>query len=142
MSTRRSFRSRARYKFDTVLARGTVAVILWLGVVTGAVVLVSGTLLSVLDIVVHGKRAGVVEGIWQNLLRTLEPAAMEADVGWALRLRSLFVVLFGILVGSSLIGLIASGIDRRVTELRKGRSDLSAKGFSPICSRPLAQRCA
>ena len=132
MSTRRSFRSRARYKFDTVLARGTVAVILWLGVVTAAVVLVSGTLLSVLDIVVHGKRVGVVEGIWQNLLRTLEPAAMEADVGWALRIQSLFVVLFGIFVGSSLIGLIASGIDRRVTELRKGRSEVLEEGHTLI----------
>ena len=97
MSTRRSYRSRARYRLDRVLARGTVAVILWLGVVTGAVVLVTGTLLSVLDIVVHGKRVGVVEGIWHNLLRTLEPAAMEADVGWPRRLQSLFVVLFGIL---------------------------------------------
>ena len=61
----------ARYRFDTVLARGTVAVILWLGVITGVVVLVSGTLLPVLDIVVHGKRVRVVEGIWQNLLRTV-----------------------------------------------------------------------
>ena len=132
MSTRRSFRSRARYRFDTVLAGGTVAVILWLGVVTGVVVLVSGTLLSVLDIAVHGKRVGVVEGIWQNLLRTLEPAAMEADVGWPLRLQSLFVVLFGILVGSSLIGLVASGIDRRVAELRKGRSDVLEEGHTLI----------
>ncbi|HTJ75282.1 MAG TPA: hypothetical protein VL337_07940 [Acidimicrobiales bacterium] len=128
MSAHRSFRRRVRYKFDTILARGTVAVILWLGLITGAVVLVTGVLLSALEIAVHGHEVGIVEGIWQNLMRALEPAAMESDVGWPLRLQSLFVVLFGILVGSSLIGLIASGIERRVAELRKGRSEVLEDG--------------
>ena len=132
MPARRSFRRRVRYKFDTVLARGTVAVILWLGLLTGTVVLATGTMLSVLEVVVHGHHVGVVEGIWQNLLRSLEPAAMEADTGWPLRLQSLFVVLFGILVGSSLIGLIASGIERRVAELRKGRSEVIEDGHTLI----------
>ncbi|MEA2685978.1 MAG: hypothetical protein QOE93_1173 [Actinomycetota bacterium] len=124
MSARHSFRRRVRYKFDTILARGTIAVILWLGLLTGTVVLVTGIILSVAEILVHGHHVGIIEGVWQNLLRTLEPAAMEADTGWPLRLQSLFVVLFGILVGSSLIGLIASGIERRVDELRKGRSEV------------------
>src|SRR4051794_40270757 len=128
MSARRSFRRRLRYKFDTILARGTIAVILWLGLITALVVVVTGTLLSVLEIAVHGHHVGIVEGIWQNLLRSFEPAAMESDVGWPLRLQSLFVVLFGILVGSSLIGLIASDIERRVAELRKGRSEVLEDG--------------
>lgn len=55
MSRRRSFRSRARDEFDTILAHGTIAVILWLGVITGAVVLPTGTQLCLLDTVVHGK---------------------------------------------------------------------------------------
>ena len=83
MSARRSFRRRLRYKFDTVLARGTVAVILWLGLITAAVVVVTGVLLSVLEIAVHGHKVGIVEGVWQNLLRSFEPAAMEADTGWS-----------------------------------------------------------
>ncbi|HEX2048746.1 MAG TPA: hypothetical protein VHF27_13350 [Acidimicrobiales bacterium] len=128
MSARRSFRRRLRYRFDTLLARGTVMVILWLGLITAAVVLVTGTLLSVLDIAVHGHQVGIIEGIWQNMLRSFEPAAMEADRGWPLRLQSLFVVLFGIFVVSSLIGLIASGIERRVDELRKGRSEVLEQG--------------
>ena len=128
MPARRSFRRRVRYKFDTILARGTVAVILWLFLITAAVVVVTGTLLSVLDIAVHGHHVGIIEGIWQNMLRSFEPAAMEADTGWPLRLQSLLVVVFGILVVSSLIGLIASGIDRRVDELRKGRSEVLQSG--------------
>ena len=102
--------------------------ILWLALITGTVVLITGTLLSVLEIAVHGHQVGIVEGIWQNLLRSMEPAAMEADVGWPLRLQSLLVVLFGIFVVSSLIGLIASGIERRVDELRKGRSEVIEEG--------------
>ena len=128
MSARRSFRRRVRYKFDTILARGTVAVILWLFLITAVVVVITGTLLSVLEIAVHGHKVGVIEGIWQNMLRSFEPAAMEADTGWPLRLQSLLVVLFGILVVSSLIGLIASGIERRVDELRKGRSEVLEDG--------------
>ena len=62
------------------------------------------------------------------MLRSFKPAAMEADTGWPLRLQSLFVVLFGILVDSSLIGLIASGIERRVEELRMGRSEVLEEG--------------
>lgn len=132
MSARRSFRRRLRYKFDSLLARGTVMVILWLGLITATVVTVTGVLLSALDIAVHGNQVGIIEGIWQNMLRSFEPAAMEADTGWPLRLQSLFVVLFGILVGSSLIGLIASGIERRVDELRKGRSEVLEEGHTLI----------
>ena len=128
MSAKRSFRRRVRYKFDTILARGTVAVILWLFLITAAVVVVTGTLLSVFDIAVHGHKVGIIEGIWQNMLRSFEPAAMEADTGWPLRLQSLLVVIFGIFVVSSLIGLIASGIERRVEELRKGRSEVLEEG--------------
>ena len=106
--------------------------ILWLALITGTVVLITGTLLSVLEIAVHGHQVGIVEGIWQNLLRSMEPAAMEADVGWPLRLQSLLVVLFGIFVVSSLIGLIASGIERRVDELRKGRSEVIEQGHTLI----------
>ena len=81
MSAQRSFRRRVRYKFDTILARGTIAVILWLFLITAVVVVITGTLLSVFDIAVHGHQVGIVEGIWQNMLRSFEPAAMEADTG-------------------------------------------------------------
>jgi len=128
MPARHSLRRRLRYKFDTILARGTIAVILWLFLITAAVVVVTGTLLSVFDIAVHGHQVGIIEGIWQNMLRSFEPAAMEADTGWPLRLQSLLVVTFGILVVSSLIGLIATGIERRVDELRKGRSEVLESG--------------
>ncbi len=132
MSTRRTLRNRLRYRFDTMLARGTTAVILWLFLITFAVVAVTGVILSIAEIAVHGHKVGILEGIWQNLLRSFEPAAMEADKGWPLRLQSLFVVFFGILVGSSLIGLIASGVDRRVAELRKGRTPVLEQGHTLV----------
>ena len=49
--------------------------------VTGVVVLVSGTLLSVLDIAVHGKRVGVVEEIWQTLLELRQFREADPDPG-------------------------------------------------------------
>ncbi len=147
-----SLRRRLRYRFDTMLARGTIAVIAWLGVLTLVVVVVSGLIVSVADVAIHhSKHPSIIEGIWQNMMRALEPAAMHEDEGWPLRLQSLFVVLFGVFVVSSLIGLVASGIDRRVGELRKGRSPVleeghtlvlgwSAKAFTVITELVLAQR--
>jgi voltage-gated potassium channel Kch len=131
--SKRSLRLRARYRFDTMIAGGTVAVIAWLGIITFIVVFASGVILSVADIGVHHEEhPGIIEGIWQNMLRTLEPAAMENDLSWPLRIQSLLVVLFGILVGSSLIGLLVSGIDRRVTELRRGRSTVLEEGHTLV----------
>ncbi len=133
MRTSHSVRARVRYRFDTALAAGTAAVIAWLAVITFAVVLVTGIAVSVADMAIHETtHPGIIEAVWQNLMRSIDPAAMENDVGWLLRLQSLIVVLFGILVGSSLIGLVATGIDRRVGELRKGRSQVLESGHTLV----------
>ncbi|MDQ1417179.1 MAG: hypothetical protein QOF81_2792 [Acidimicrobiaceae bacterium] len=133
MSNRHSFRARTRYRFDTTLASGTVGVIVWLAAITAAVVLLTGVIVSVAGITMHpNKQTSVLEALWENMLRSIDPSAMQSDEGWPLRLQSLFVVLFGILVTSSLIGLVATGIDRRVTELRKGRSQVLEEGHTLV----------
>ncbi|MDQ1394691.1 MAG: hypothetical protein QOF30_3668 [Acidimicrobiaceae bacterium] len=116
-----------------MFARGTGAVIIWLAVLTFTFVLLTGVVLSVADIAIqHTHHPSLVEGVWQNMLRALDPAVMHEDAGWPLRIQSLLVVIFGILVLSSLIGLVASGIDRRVSELRKGRSLVLEEGHTLV----------
>jgi hypothetical protein len=65
-------------------------------------------------------------------MRTIDPGAMGGDQGWSFRLSSLFVTLGGILLLSTLIGLITSGIETRVESLRKGRSAVLEQGHTII----------
>jgi hypothetical protein len=116
-------RTRIRYRFDNVLARGTWAVLVWLGVVTLAAVLVSSSLLALFRVTFAGSEENsFVEDFWQSLLRTVDAGTMASDVGWGPRLIALIITLFGILVAGTLIGLIANGVEQRVEAMRRGRS--------------------
>ena len=74
-----SLRARLRYRFDNVLARGTTAALAWLGLVTFAAVLFSAMLLTLFGVTFTGSgESGLVEDIWQSLLRILDPARWPA----------------------------------------------------------------
>ncbi len=126
-------RSRLRYRFDNLLARGTWAVLLWLGGVTLVTVLVSSLLLAAFDVEFAGSQdASWLEDFWQSLLRVFDPGTMAADVGWGRRVLALLITLFGILIAGTLIGLIASGVEQRVEALRRGRSTVVETGHVVI----------
>jgi ion channel POLLUX/CASTOR len=75
---------------------------------------------------------GFVEAAWQALVRTLDPGTMGADAGWAFRVVMLGVTLGGIVVLSTLIGVITTGIDGRMQELRRGRSPVLETGHTLV----------
>lgn len=126
-------RSRVRYRFDNLLARGTWAVLLWLGVVTLAAVLVSSGLLAAFGVDFAGSQeTSWLEDFWQSLLRVFDPGTMAADVGWGRRILALLVTIFGILIAGTLIGLIANGVEQRVEEMRRGRSTVVETGHAVI----------
>ncbi len=119
----RSFRNRVRYRFDRLLSRGTWAVLLWLGILTFLVVVFSAALLTISGVTFSGSEStSVLEDFWQSLLRVIDPGTMAADVGWGRRILALIVTLTGLLIAGTLIGLIAAGVERRVEQLRQGRS--------------------
>ena len=55
-------------------------------------------------------------------MRTLDAGTMGADQGWSFRFVMFGVTIGGILVISTLIGVLTSGIEGKMDELRKGRS--------------------
>ena len=131
-----SLSARLRYAFDNYMSRGTIALILGLFVLSiliivaiTVVVLVSGTL----------RDSAATEGIdfaelfWLSLLRTLDPGTMGGDTGSVpFVLAMLAVTLGGIFVISTLIGVISSGIQGKLDELRKGRSQVLERGHTVI----------
>jgi voltage-gated potassium channel Kch len=126
-------RDRLRYRFDATLSRGTIGVIAWLGAVTVAVVLIGGITVWLLGIRADGEeRTGFIEGIWLNLMRAIDAGALGGDSGWTWRLIALVVTLAGIFVLSILIGIISSGIESRLEELRKGRTLVVEQGHTLI----------
>lgn len=113
---------RLRYRFDSLLSRGAIAVIGWVGIVMGIVVVLAGVVLTLLDIHVTQDSRGVGEAVWQSFLRVMDTGTMAGDSGAVLRIVSLLVTLSGIFLASILIGLITNGISERIDALRKGRS--------------------
>ena len=129
---RASWRERLRYRFDSLLSRGTGLVMLWLGVVTLLLVVAAGVVLGTGAVMIDDERLGFVEAMWMSLLRTLDPGTMGSDEGWPLRITSLIVTLGGIFVVSILIGLIAAGLNAKLDQLRKGRSPVIEERYTLV----------
>jgi voltage-gated potassium channel Kch len=116
---------RLRYWFDNTISRGPVALIGWLFAVIAALVLTSSLLVYATGIAPEtgGRKPGFFETLWLNLMRTIDPGNVGGDVGsWPFLLSMLAVTAGGILVFSTLIGVIFTGIDNKLADLRKGRS--------------------
>lgn len=99
---------------------------------TLVLILTAAVVQAILGITVDGERLGFLEGLWIALLRTLDPGTMADDVGWPFRVISLIVTLGGVLIVSSLIGLLANGINQRVMELGRGRTLVAETGHTSI----------
>ncbi len=126
-----TFGDRVRYQFDNVMAKGPVALIGWL-------FLLSATLILMIAVVVYAtgidpEERGFAEIAWASLLRTLDPGTMGGDTGrWPFLLAMLTVTMGGIFVVSMLIGVLTTGIEGRLEQLRKGRSFVAETGHTVI----------
>jgi hypothetical protein len=65
-------------------------------------------------------------------MRTLDSGTMGGDAGWGFRWVMLGVTLGGIFVVSALIGVLSSGLEGKLDELRKGRSVVIEKDHTII----------
>ena len=118
-----TFKQKLRYAFDNTMSRGTAALIGWLGLVSFAVICIASLVLIALHISPEGEdQPNFIEGIWMSLMRTLDSGTMGGDAGWGFRIVMLLVTLGGIFIVSTLIGVLSSGIEAKIEEMRKGRS--------------------
>jgi len=129
-----SWRDKLRYWFENTLSKGTIAIIGWLALVSLAIIALAGLVLAAMHIGADERahEYGFFEGMWQSMLRTLDPGVVAGDSGWQLRLLMLIVTVGGIFIVSILIGTITSGLEARLTELRKGRSRVIEHQFTLI----------
>ncbi len=130
---RGGFGARLRYEFDKSMAAGPIALIGWLAVCSLILIVIAGAILALLRIAPEGSDAlGFGEAVWEALMRTLDSGTMGGDAGWGFRWVMLFVTLGGIFVVSALIGVLSTGIEGKLDELRKGRSIVLEKDHTVI----------
>ena len=125
--------------FDRTIGSGTGPLVLWLLAIFIAVVALATT-----AIIVFGIDDGVpfpdgngpapdkpFDVLWSVLTSAIDPAPQE-EPGWMFRMVTLLVTLAGILLISTLVGVLASGIDSQLRRIRRGRSKVLESGYTLI----------
>ena len=125
-----TWRDRLRYRFDEFMGRGTIALILGLFAIS---------LLLIISVAFVVWATGVATDLdfptllRFGLLRTLDPGTMGGDQGTAGFLLAMFgITLGGIFVISTLIGILNTGLEGKLAELRKGRSRVIERDHTVI----------
>ena len=133
MEPKISRQDRFKYWLDEQFSRGTGTLIFWLGVLSLAVILVAGLIISLFQIAPGGEgRLNFFEAAWQSLMRTLDAGTMGGDEGWGFRFIMFLVTLGGVFIISTLIGVLTSGVEGKLEALRKGRSRVLESGHTVI----------
>ncbi|HEX2621125.1 MAG TPA: NAD-binding protein [Phototrophicaceae bacterium] len=112
---------RLRYWFDNTMSRGTGALIAWLALLTLILIVVATVLAAIFVPSVNNP----LDIAWFSLMHAMDAGAIGGDPlddGGAYLAIMMFVTLGGIFILSTLIGVLNSGIEARLDELRKGRS--------------------
>lgn len=126
-----SWKDRLRYLFDNILSKGTVAMLCLLAVASAILILGISGFVYLTGIAPEAH--GFTQVFWMSLLRTLDPGTMGGDTGsWPFLLSMLAVTLGGIGTVSILIGLITTGINEKISNMRKGRSRVIETGHIVI----------
>src|SRR4051794_7758269 len=125
-TTNPTLRQKLRYRFDNTMSRGTPALVGWLAVVTLLLVALFTLVVLLFGLAPeddNGNRPGLIGQTFKTLLHALDPGTVAGDAGkWPFLLAMFGITIGGLFVVSALIGVIATGLDNKITELRKGRS--------------------
>lgn len=126
-----TLQDRLRYEFDNTMSRGPVALIGWLAVVAFLLIALISLIVQITGIDPEGR--GFLGLMWAGLMRTLDAGTMGGDTGnWPFLFAMLLVTLGGIFVVSTLIGVLTTGIEEQLDELRKGRSFVAEENHTVI----------
>jgi hypothetical protein len=123
-----SLLDRARYAFDNLMSKGTIAMIGWLALVTLLLTFFASAFVWVARI---SPEANFLEQFWSYLMLSLDTDTWTGE-SWSFRLAAVFVAFSGIFVTSILVGLLATGIANKIEDLRKGRSRVIERGHTAI----------
>jgi voltage-gated potassium channel Kch len=118
-----TYTDRLRYQFDNIMSRGTVALVAWLLLLALGLVVIVSIIVVLAGLSPDGNTISFGEALWMSLMREMDAGAVAGDVGpLSFRLAMLAISIGGIFSLSMLIGVLTSGVEGKLEELRKGRS--------------------
>src|SRR3954451_3457380 len=121
LSEEPTFREKVRYRFDATMARGPSALVGWLGLVT--VIMVVAVTIAILASSTNSGHTTIFGQLLSSFEHALDPGTVAGDTGsWGYLLTMLILTLGGLFIVSALIGVIATGLEEKLVDLRKGRS--------------------
>ncbi|MEU8032680.1 NAD-binding lipoprotein [Streptomyces sp. NPDC049099] len=127
---RTSFGDRARYWFDSTLARGASALVGWMALVCLAIVVPASAVLVWTDPGAPTSPTGRLAQVWHLTGETLR---LGGATGTPLRVTmSVLLALVALLYVSTVVGLITTALTERLTALRRGRSTVLEKGHAVV----------
>ena len=115
------------YWFDNQMSAGTSALIKLLSIVAAAAVFILGFFAAFL-----GMRSGfhLGQGMWLSLIHLLDPGTVggndPSDVPFVFGM--ILITFIGLLLTSTLTGIICNAIDEKVQDLRRGKSVVVEEG--------------
>ncbi len=118
-----TFKQKFKYFFDSTLSRGTASIVIWLSIITFFLVLFFAIIYLLIGISFEDSgQLNFYEAFWQSLMRSLDPGTVAGDTIWPLRIIGIIITISGIFILSSLIGILSSGLETKLEQLRKGKS--------------------
>ncbi|MER6621011.1 NAD-binding lipoprotein [Streptomyces sp. NPDC000931] len=127
---RARFGDRARYWFDSTLARGASALVGWMALLCLAVVVPASAVLVWTDPDAPASLTDRFAQVWRLTGETLR---LGGSTGTPLRVTlSLLLALVALLYVSTLVGLITTALTERLTALRRGRSTVLEQGHAVV----------
>ena len=126
---KRTLRQRISYWFDCMMSKGPIAMSVLLLTITIAIICVIGVVAYLIS-----DDGGFLYQLWSSLMYTLDPGNLsDAPKGNIFYLLLMFVAtLCGLLMTSILIGVITTGVDSKLDQLRKGNSIVQENNHTTI----------
>ena len=118
-----------RYQFDNLMSKGTIVLVVMLFLITAIVVVITGFLGALIN-----KDATAGNSIWQSLMHAMDAGTLAGDSTsniWFIILMSV-VTICGIFVTSILIGIISTGFEQKLNDLKKGTSKVIESGHTVV----------
>ncbi len=125
-----SWRQRLRYRVDTLLARGSAGPLIWLGAATILLTVIGALVFWLLD-VNWDDRDGPAEALWQAFVIAIGKGVI-GNTTWTQRIATLVFIFASLFLAGSLVGLLVSAINRRLDDLRRGRSRVLEAGHTLV----------
>jgi uncharacterized membrane protein len=116
-----------KYKFDSLFAHGLIFIIPLLTIITIFIVLIFSIIYYYTE-----KVDNYEDALWGTFTRVLDPCAAADDEGLKNRIISGIVILFGLVIVAILIGTIATFMDERLSDLKKGHTTVIEKNHTSI----------